>query len=136
MKKCSYCGAEYPDDTVVCAVDQTSLQSGVSTQNSDSEVKSSRHQHIGPAGYWLIFSGIPTAIAAILFVATERSLDRIVGENALPYVLFFVPVLIIMVSRVLYDRFPKRLVIPLGIMGWMVNFATLFWFYQTVGGRR
>ena len=27
MKKCSYCGAEYPDDAVVCAVDQTSLDS-------------------------------------------------------------------------------------------------------------
>ena len=25
MKKCSYCGAEYPNDAVVCPVDQTSL---------------------------------------------------------------------------------------------------------------
>ncbi len=25
MKKCSYCGAEYPDDSVVCPVDQTEL---------------------------------------------------------------------------------------------------------------
>lgn len=25
MKKCSYCGKEYPDDTVVCAVDQNPL---------------------------------------------------------------------------------------------------------------
>jgi hypothetical protein len=25
MKKCSYCGAEYPDDAVVCAFDKTSL---------------------------------------------------------------------------------------------------------------
>jgi len=25
MKKCSYCGAEYPDDAVACAIDQTSL---------------------------------------------------------------------------------------------------------------
>jgi hypothetical protein len=25
MRKCSYCGAEYPDDAVVCAVDQTPL---------------------------------------------------------------------------------------------------------------
>jgi hypothetical protein len=23
MKKCSYCGAEYPDDAVMCAVDET-----------------------------------------------------------------------------------------------------------------
>jgi len=25
MKQCSYCGAEYPDDSVVCPVDQTKL---------------------------------------------------------------------------------------------------------------
>jgi hypothetical protein len=27
MRKCSYCGAEYPDDTVACTVDQTPLVS-------------------------------------------------------------------------------------------------------------
>jgi hypothetical protein len=26
MKKCSYCGAEYPDDAAVCAVDRTPLE--------------------------------------------------------------------------------------------------------------
>jgi hypothetical protein len=28
MKKCSYCGAEYPDDSVVCPIDQTALAAG------------------------------------------------------------------------------------------------------------
>jgi hypothetical protein len=27
MKTCSYCGAEYPDDAVMCAIDQTPLES-------------------------------------------------------------------------------------------------------------
>jgi hypothetical protein len=27
MKKCSYCGAEYPDDAVVCAIDRTPFES-------------------------------------------------------------------------------------------------------------
>ena len=26
MKKCSYCGAEYPDDALMCAVDQTPFE--------------------------------------------------------------------------------------------------------------
>jgi hypothetical protein len=26
MKKCSYCGAEYPDDAVMCAIDQTPFE--------------------------------------------------------------------------------------------------------------
>ena len=26
MKKCSYCGAEYPDDAVICAVDHTPFE--------------------------------------------------------------------------------------------------------------
>ena len=27
MKKCSYCGAEYPDDAVMCAIDHTPFES-------------------------------------------------------------------------------------------------------------
>ena len=38
MKKCSYCGKEYPDEASVCVIDREPLESNVSTPHSDSEV--------------------------------------------------------------------------------------------------
>ena len=32
MKSCSYCGAQYPDDTTMCAIDQTPLEQPVTHQ--------------------------------------------------------------------------------------------------------
>jgi len=86
---------------------------------------------IGTGGRWLIFAGIPTAIVAVLFVFAEphHTLEHAVGEKAFPYLLFFVPAAIVIACMVLYDHFPKQLVIPLGIIGWIVNFSVLCWFF-------
>jgi hypothetical protein len=35
MKKCSYCGAEYPNDAVMCAIDQTPFASEAPTKFAD-----------------------------------------------------------------------------------------------------
>ena len=87
---------------------------------------------IGPAGRWLIFAGIPLAILAILLATTLHDGHiRGVGENFLPYVVAGVPAIIMISAMALYDYFPKRLVIPFGIIGWIVNFSVLncfFWF--------
>jgi len=86
---------------------------------------------IGPGGHWLIFAGLPLAICAIFFAFTEphHALEHTVGEKVFPYIVFFVPAIIVIAGMVLYDHFPKRLVIPLGIIGWIVNFSVLFWFF-------
>jgi hypothetical protein len=85
---------------------------------------------IGPGGRWLIFAGFPLAICAILLASTLRDGHiRGVSENFLPYVVAGVPAAIIIGAMVLYDHFPKRLVVPLGILGWIVNFSVLLWFF-------
>jgi hypothetical protein len=86
---------------------------------------------IGPAGLWLIFGGIPLAVLAIFFAVTEQhhALENAVGEKVFPYVLAGVPAVIMISGMVLYGHFPKRLVIPLGIVGWMIHISVLCWFF-------
>ncbi|MFZ1074593.1 MAG: hypothetical protein WAO21_14290 [Verrucomicrobiia bacterium] len=89
---------------------------------------------VGPSGRWLIFAGLPVAILGILLVSTlrhglEPGLANAVGEKALPYVLFFTPVVIGFGSMALYEHFPKRLVVPLGILGWIVGLSLIYWYF-------
>jgi hypothetical protein len=35
MKKCTYCGTEYPDDALICSIDKQPLQSDVPTPGSE-----------------------------------------------------------------------------------------------------
>jgi hypothetical protein len=83
---------------------------------------------IGPAGRWLIFAGVPMAIIFIFFTATESSLDRIVGQNAEPYIDLFVIAAIVISCKILYDHFPKWLIIPIGIAGWIIGLSVIYWY--------
>src|SRR5258706_5554314 len=89
---------------------------------------------IGPQGRWFIFFGIPVAILGVLLVTTlphglEPGLANAVGEKALPYVLFFTPVAVGIAALVLYKYVPKRLVIRLGIVGWIVGLLLIYWYF-------
>jgi hypothetical protein len=87
--------------------------------------------YIGAGGRWLIFAGLPLAVCAILFVSTQTTGGGVrgVSEKLLPYVLFFVPVAVVIGGIILYDHVPKRLVFPLGIVGWIVNASVLCWYF-------
>jgi hypothetical protein len=131
MKQCTYCGKEYPDDATVCEIDRQPLvpfgTKVAEPRRSCSEINAL----IGPGGRWLIFAGIPMSVCAILFVVAEphHRLEYAVGEKVFPYVLFFVPATIVLLSKVLYPHFPKHLVVPLGIVGWIIHFSILCWFF-------
>jgi hypothetical protein len=94
-------------------------------------MKSKQPHIIGPTSRWIIFSGLPMAAWAVFFAITEphHVLEHAVGQKAFPYVLAGVPAAMIIAGMILYDHFPKPLVIPLGTAGWVITAAILCWFF-------
>jgi|SRR5450756_113561 len=86
---------------------------------------------ISPMGRWLIFAGIPMAAGALFFALSEphHALEHAVGAKLFPYILAGVPTTLMVGGMVLYDHFPKRLVVPLGIIGWVISVSILCWFF-------
>jgi hypothetical protein len=76
MKKCSYCGAEYPDDAVMCAVDQTPLDSKPLSLEK-------RHSGIGVASF-VISIAVGCFMMALLCVAAILAAQRIPGGRTYP----------------------------------------------------
>lgn len=124
MKRCPYCGAEYPDNVLVCETDQTPLESVTRKHEIVSENDKTRQPRmVSRRDSWLIFSGIPFSVLAIYSVMVGPSEHQLVGQNAEPYVVFFVPALIVIIAMLVFNHFPKRLVVPLGIIGWIITFV-------------
>jgi len=78
----------------------------------------------------MIFSG-----AGMVFFALSmyllKPLERVAGEKALPYVIVGMVIVNVVLVMFFYRRCPKRLVMPIGIMGWLTAFLLLFlwnWF--------
>jgi hypothetical protein len=89
---------------------------------------------IGPAGRSLILGGVPVAITSILLASTlrhglEPGLANAVGEKALPYFVFFTPVVIGLGSITLEKYYPKQLAIFFGIAGWVTGLSVLYWYF-------
>jgi len=83
---------------------------------------------IGSFGRWWIFSGASMFVMA-LAMSKWPLLDYIFGQKASPYVFLGICGIVTIISLVLYDYIPKRLVIPIGIIGWILTLSFLCWFF-------
>ncbi len=79
MKKCSYCGAEYPDDATVCATDQTPLDSPSPEALSAKEP----HSLLGIASFCI---SLAVGLLMLMAVVAAGILNqhRIPGERTYP----------------------------------------------------
>lgn len=63
-----------------------------------------------------------------LMACTYEFLVHTVGERVAPYLDLGIGGIITIVSLILYDHIPKRLVYPIGIVGWIVTLSLGYWF--------
>lgn len=90
---------------------------------------------IGQRARFIIFSGVGMAFIA-LFMYFLKPLEQVVGGNGLFYVIIGMVILSVVLVMLFFDRCPKRLLIPIGIVGWLLAFVLFFllnWFGPTAG---
>lgn len=79
---------------------------------------------VGPFGRYIIFAGSGMFFMAVC-TFLPKSAERMIGERALPYVFVGLIAASIFGTLFFYDRCPKRLIIPIGLVGWLLTFLLL-----------
>ncbi|MGA2748686.1 MAG: hypothetical protein ABSG59_07920 [Verrucomicrobiota bacterium] len=85
---------------------------------------------VGPGGRFIVFSGVGMVLIATSMYLL-KPLERVAGEKALPYVIVGMVIVNVVLVMFFYGRCPKRLVMPIGIIGWLTAFLLFFlwnWF--------
>lgn len=85
---------------------------------------------VGIFGRYIIFAGTGMVFMAVCTFMPE-STERVIGEKALPYAFLGLIAASIFATGYFYDRCPKRLIIPIGLVGWLLTCLLLLlhnWF--------
>jgi hypothetical protein len=90
------------------------------TRKDPETAKRIEKKYIRPSDRMRIYFGAPIFVTAISAFFFERLL-RAVGTGAGAYIGLGVFLAIIFLSLFLYDRIPAELIIPIGIIGWLLT---------------
>ena len=79
-------------------------------------------KYVGPGGRLRIYSGAPLFFIVMLIPFFDR-LEHVVSTKVAVYIALGIVLVIVAVSLALYDRIPAKLIIPVGIAGWLMILA-------------
>ena len=87
-----------------------------------------RSSGIGPGGRWFIFGGVPALFIFVIECCSYEYTVRKFGEEVSPYLALGGAGIIFIIGLIAYDYVPKRLIIPIGVAGWILTFLFVYWY--------
>jgi len=73
----------------------------------------------------MIFFGVPVCVLTALVLIDSK--EHIINEEFWPYILFGIGIIVTVLGMFVYNITPKRLILLLGIIGWLVSASILCW---------
>jgi hypothetical protein len=152
MKQCSYCGAEYPDDAIVCAIDQTPFDKICLAENPPvaPAIKRKIPIPLSIVSYCFFASGIsylgwfaigaylgrfflPNLIVGILNLFVSRGLRRCSRHWRICALVLMCLVFLENCFKITQNfRYSGHMPDMVFCIGWFFSFAVLIWFYQVL----
>jgi hypothetical protein len=75
----------------------------------------------------MIFFGVAAFPISVL-VCVAPKLEQAIGGKAIPYFFWGILLALCVLGIVTYNTTPKRLILPLGIIGWLLSASILCWY--------
>lgn len=77
--------------------------------------------------------GVPVAVLGIILVTTlphgTNGIAATFGQDAEPYIIYFTPAGIGLIGYILYKTLPAKVIVPCGVIGWIVGLSLIYWYY-------
>jgi hypothetical protein len=83
-------------------------------------------KYVGGTGRLKIYLGAPAFISGLIIISFNKLLHFEDGKG--PYLGLGICLAIVALSLFVYDRIPAKLIIPIGIVGWLLIVAYAVWF--------
>jgi hypothetical protein len=74
----------------------------------------------------MIYCGAPLCVLVAL-TGIGCSLENRALDKVWPYVFLGTVLIVFVLGMIAYNFIPKRFILPLGIVGWLVSFAIMAW---------
>jgi len=85
------------------------------------------HRFIGGRGTMGIYSGVPILFMVLLFPANEPLAHKF-GDTIALCILLGLVSFFAGLSLFFYDRIPRRFIIPIGLLCWLLTFTLALWY--------